>query len=119
MQVTLSEQKRQTQHFDTYRPQTMTCSSYPEISPMQTLSSLVGTPLAALLSLSRALGHGWYDEPQIPISLFREANFGHGQLQVLNATHALWTWHRNQDDLAVAADSVWLTNLSTDPACKV
>ncbi|KAK6942621.1 Calcineurin-like phosphoesterase domain, ApaH type [Dillenia turbinata] len=59
-----------------------------------------------------------YDEPQIPISVFREASFGHGQLQVMNATHALWTWHRNQDDVAVAADSVWLTNLSTDPACK-
>ncbi|KAK6944019.1 Iron/zinc purple acid phosphatase-like C-terminal domain [Dillenia turbinata] len=60
-----------------------------------------------------------YDEPQAAISVFREASFGHGQLEVMNATHALWTWHRNQDDVAVAADSVWLTNLSFDPACKV
>lgn len=30
-------------------------------------------------------------------SAFRETSFGHGILEVKNATHALWTWYRNQD----------------------
>ncbi|KAK6942622.1 Iron/zinc purple acid phosphatase-like C-terminal domain [Dillenia turbinata] len=60
-----------------------------------------------------------YDEPQASISVFREASFGHGQLEIMNATHAQWTWHRNDDDVAIAADSVWLTTLSSNPACKV
>eukprot|EP00250_Pteridium_aquilinum_P009915 c19024_g1_i1 orf=45-1793(+) len=30
-------------------------------------------------------------------SALRDSSFGHGILEVLNATHALWTWHRNQD----------------------
>ncbi|XP_051130718.1 probable purple acid phosphatase 20 isoform X2 [Andrographis paniculata] len=49
------------------------------------------------------------------ISAFREASFGHGQLWVINATHALWTWHRNDDEddnVAVASDQFWLTKLS-------
>ncbi len=29
-------------------------------------------------------------------SAFREASYGHGTLEVVNATHALWKWHRNQ-----------------------
>ncbi|KAI5078234.1 hypothetical protein GOP47_0005905 [Adiantum capillus-veneris] len=37
----------------------------------------------------------WDTQPEW--SAFREASFGHGILEVLNATHALWTWHRNQD----------------------
>ncbi|XP_077227522.1 purple acid phosphatase 23 isoform X2 [Tasmannia lanceolata] len=30
-------------------------------------------------------------------SAFRESSFGHGILEVINSTYALWTWHRNQD----------------------
>ncbi|RID49711.1 hypothetical protein BRARA_H00491 [Brassica rapa] len=30
-------------------------------------------------------------------SAFRESSFGHGILEVMNSTYALWTWHRNQD----------------------
>lgn len=30
-------------------------------------------------------------------SSFRESSFGHGILEVINSTYALWTWHRNQD----------------------
>ncbi|EXB88727.1 putative purple acid phosphatase 20 [Morus notabilis] len=60
-----------------------------------------------------------YIDPKPEISLFREASFGHGQLEVVNASHAQWTWHRNQDDEAVASDSFWLTSLSSDPACKL
>ncbi|XP_048320751.2 probable purple acid phosphatase 20 [Ziziphus jujuba] len=60
-----------------------------------------------------------YEDPQPRISVFREASFGHGQFHVVNQTHALWTWHRNQDDVSVAADSIWLNSLSSDPACKI
>ncbi|KAJ1694365.1 hypothetical protein LUZ63_011063 [Rhynchospora breviuscula] len=30
-------------------------------------------------------------------SAFRDSSFGHGILEVINSTYALWTWHRNQD----------------------
>ncbi|KAK3445590.1 hypothetical protein EUGRSUZ_A01510 [Eucalyptus grandis] len=60
-----------------------------------------------------------YINPAPPISVFREASFGHGQLEVVNATHALWTWHRNDDDEDMEADSTWWTSLSSNPACKV
>ncbi|KAK1561873.1 hypothetical protein Q3G72_002342 [Acer saccharum] len=58
-----------------------------------------------------------YIDPKPEISLFREASFGHGELEVVNATHAQWTWHRNDDDNAVESDSIWLTSLSSTPAC--
>ncbi|KAK9824390.1 hypothetical protein WJX72_009944 [[Myrmecia] bisecta] len=41
-------------------------------------------------------------------SAYREASFGHGVVDVLNATHALWTWHRNQDSTPIAADSIYI-----------
>ena len=43
-------------------------------------------------------------------SAFHSAQFGHGQLQLLNATTAAWTWHRNADDEKIVADSVTLVN---------
>ncbi|KAJ3703568.1 hypothetical protein LUZ61_007273 [Rhynchospora tenuis] len=58
-----------------------------------------------------------YQSPQPAISLFREASFGHGRFDVVNATHALWTWHRNDDDVAVVTDQVWITSLSSVPTC--
>jgi len=58
-----------------------------------------------------------YIDPQPAISAFREASFGHGRLEVVNATHALWTWHRNDDDVQVVADQVWITSLAANPAC--
>ncbi|KAJ1264754.1 hypothetical protein BS78_08G025700 [Paspalum vaginatum] len=57
-------------------------------------------------------------DPQPAISAFREASFGHGRLEVVNATHALWTWHRNDDDDPVVADQVWITSLAANPACN-
>ncbi|GAY33164.1 hypothetical protein CUMW_005980 [Citrus unshiu] len=57
--------------------------------------------------------------PQPAISVFREASFGHGQLEVVNATHAQWTWHRNDDDKPIASDSIWLRSLTSDPTCKL
>ncbi|KAK1555917.1 hypothetical protein Q3G72_033306 [Acer saccharum] len=49
-------------------------------------------------------------EPQPSYSAYREASFGHGILDIKNRTHAYFSWHRNQDGLAVEADSVWLLN---------
>lgn len=57
-----------------------------------------------------------YKNPQPNISVFREASFGHGQLRVVNASHAEWTWHRNDD---AQPDSTWITSLASDPACVV
>lgn len=37
----------------------------------------------------------WDKQPEW--SAFRESSFGHGMLEVVNSTYALWTWHRNQD----------------------
>ena len=36
--------------------------------------------------------------PQPAWSLFREPSYGHATLDLLNATHAAWAWHRNQDE---------------------
>lgn len=47
--------------------------------------------------------------PQPAWSAFREASFGHGLLDVVNATHAHWTWHRNQDGEPVVSDDAWIT----------
>ncbi|KAG7560632.1 Purple acid phosphatase N-terminal [Arabidopsis thaliana x Arabidopsis arenosa] len=60
-----------------------------------------------------------YKDPNPEISLFREANFGHGQLVVENATHAHWEWQRNDDEVSVQKDSVWLTSLLADSSCKI
>ena len=39
-------------------------------------------------------------------SAYREASFGHGILSILDATHASWTWHRDEDGERVVSDSV-------------
>ena len=38
----------------------------------------------------------------------RESSFGHGTLDVLNSTHLLWRWHRNQDALPQVADEHYI-----------
>ncbi|KAJ0810887.1 putative Acid phosphatase [Helianthus annuus] len=59
-----------------------------------------------------------YTEPQPTISEFREASFGHGQFEVVNASYAKWSWHRNQDDESVQVDSVSITSVASNPACN-
>ncbi|KAJ8752634.1 hypothetical protein K2173_005523 [Erythroxylum novogranatense] len=51
-----------------------------------------------------------FSAPQPEYSAFREASFGHAILDIKNRTHAHFTWHRNQDDKPVAADSTWVFN---------
>lgn len=53
------------------------------------------------------------------LSLFHEASFGHGRLNVLNRTHAHWSWHRNDDSDSTVRDEVWLESLSAAGACGV
>ncbi|BBH01112.1 purple acid phosphatase 18, partial [Prunus dulcis] len=52
-----------------------------------------------------------YINPSPEWSVFREASFGHGELKIVNSTHAFWTWHRNDDDEPVRSDQVWITSL--------
>lgn len=59
-----------------------------------------------------------FEDPQPKISAFREPSFGHGQLSVVNATHAMWTWHRNDNNGVVASDQVWLTSLASVSSCS-
>ncbi|CAM6091265.1 unnamed protein product [Calypogeia fissa] len=53
---------------------------------------------------------GIFTEPQPAYSAYREASFGHAELQIVNRTHAIYTWHRNEDGEKVAADSAVLLN---------
>lgn len=52
-----------------------------------------------------------YKQPPPEWSVFREASFGHGELKMVNSTHAFWSWHRNDDDEPVRSDQVWITSL--------
>ncbi|KAK4344514.1 hypothetical protein RND71_034690 [Anisodus tanguticus] len=52
-----------------------------------------------------------YKQPPPEWSVFREASFGHGELKMVNSTHAFWSWHRNEDDEPVRSDQVWITSL--------
>jgi hypothetical protein len=48
--------------------------------------------------------------PQPSWSAFRQATWGHGELQILNASVAVWTWHRNEDGEPKVADSYVIMN---------
>ncbi|CAL5017144.1 unnamed protein product [Urochloa decumbens] len=53
-----------------------------------------------------------------PLSVTREASFGHGRLRVVNATTAHWAWHRNADAESVVRDEIWLDSLAANAACR-
>uniref|UniRef100_A0ACD5TLL0 Uncharacterized protein n=1 Tax=Avena sativa TaxID=4498 RepID=A0ACD5TLL0_AVESA len=56
------------------------------------------------------------DHKSAPLSVFRQASFGHGRLTIVNEASAVWRWHCNDDDNATVADEVWLESLaSTKP----
>eukprot|EP00253_Pinus_taeda_P005420 PITA_05420 len=48
----------------------------------------------------------WDRQPEW--SAYRESSFGHGILEVQNSTHALWTWHRNQDAYGSVGDQIYI-----------
>ncbi|CAM6115969.1 unnamed protein product [Calypogeia fissa] len=56
----------------------------------------------------------WAQQPEW--SAFRDSSFGHGILEVINSTHALWTWHRNQDlyGSAKVGDQIYIVR---SPGC--
>lgn len=67
----------------------------------------------------------WDRQPEW--SAYRESSFGHGILEVQNSTHALWTWHRNQDAYGSEGDRIFivrdnkkcsLLHLSSDSATE-
>jgi hypothetical protein len=45
-------------------------------------------------------------------SAFREGSYGHGVLHLMNATHAFWAWHRNNDGDKVTRDTVMVENFA-------
>ncbi|CAH8314902.1 unnamed protein product [Eruca vesicaria subsp. sativa] len=51
-----------------------------------------------------------FTDPQPSYSAFRESSFGHALLEIKNKTHAQYTWHRNQDNEPIAADSIMMYN---------
>ncbi|KAG4971838.1 hypothetical protein JHK85_038259 [Glycine max] len=53
--------------------------------------------------------------PQPEYSAYREASFGHAILEIKNRTHAHYSWHRNEDEYAVTADSMWFFNRHWHP----
>ncbi|ESR34166.1 hypothetical protein CICLE_v10005239mg [Citrus x clementina] len=48
----------------------------------------------------------WDRQPDY--SAYRESSFGHGILEVKNETHALWSWHRNQEFYEIAGDIIYI-----------
>ncbi|CAH8356356.1 unnamed protein product [Eruca vesicaria subsp. sativa] len=58
-------------------------------------------------SNSTATGAFCWDQ-QPPYSALRESSFGHGILEMKNATWALWTWHRNQDTNSQVGDQIYI-----------
>ncbi|KAK9697991.1 hypothetical protein RND81_08G075200 [Saponaria officinalis] len=53
---------------------------------------------------------GRFRDPQPEYSAFREASYGHSTLEIMNRTHAVYTWHRNDDGKKVPVDSMTLLN---------
>ncbi|KAF7822754.1 purple acid phosphatase 2-like [Senna tora] len=54
-------------------------------------------------------------QPQPAYSAYREASFGHATFEIKNRTHAYYSWHRNQDQYSVEADSMWFSNRYWNP----
>jgi len=48
-------------------------------------------------------------------SAFREPSYGAGMLHLVNATHATFTWNRNQDGVGIVSDEAELVR---DPECR-
>ena len=49
-----------------------------------------------------------YIHPSPHWSAFREPSYGLGILNVLNSSHAVWQWHRNQDGALTVGDEVMI-----------
>ncbi|KAI4345357.1 hypothetical protein L6164_012488 [Bauhinia variegata] len=75
--------------------------------PSTTPDGFMGGSCAFNFTSGPAAGQFCWDR-QPDYSAFRESSFGHGILEVKNETHALWTWHRNQDFYDSAGDQIYI-----------
>nr|XP_043625002.1 purple acid phosphatase 15 [Erigeron canadensis] len=75
--------------------------------PASTPDSFMGGFCATNFTSGPAAGNFCWDH-QPEYSAYRESSFGHGILEVKNETHALWTWHRNQDMYDEAGDQIFI-----------
>eukprot|EP00051_Salpingoeca_urceolata_P011373 m.140795 g.140795 ORF g.140795 m.140795 type:complete len:450 (-) comp17094_c1_seq1:30-1379(-) len=57
---------------------------------------------------------GYFPKPDW--SVYREAVFGHGRLELYNSTHAHWAWHRAADSVKTIGDDVWFVKNSFVPS---
>lgn len=49
-----------------------------------------------------------YYTPAPVWSAFRQAEYGHGELRVLNTTHVHWSWQRDPDSESMKSDEVYI-----------
>ncbi|KAK9146003.1 hypothetical protein Sjap_005906 [Stephania japonica] len=75
--------------------------------PSTTPDEIMGGFCAYNFTSGPANGQFCWDR-QPDYSAYRESSFGHGILEVKNDTHALWTWHRNQDLYETAGDQIYI-----------
>ncbi|KAF8394095.1 hypothetical protein HHK36_020300 [Tetracentron sinense] len=75
--------------------------------PSSTPDKYMGGFCAMNFTSGAAAGKFCWDQ-QPDYSAYRESSFGHGILEVINETHALWTWHRNQDLYNSAGDQIYI-----------
>lgn len=61
------------------------------------------------------LASSWIS-PQPAYSAFRQASYGHGELTILNATVAHWTWHQNPDLEPTIADELYIVRGASEEA---
>nr|XP_010929806.1 purple acid phosphatase 15 isoform X1 [Elaeis guineensis] len=75
--------------------------------PLSTHDKHLGGFCATNFTSGPAAGKFCWDR-QPEYSAYRESSFGHGILEVMNETHALWTWHRNQDLYNSTGDAIYV-----------
>lgn len=52
--------------------------------------------------------------PQPSWSVFRQASYGFGELQIVNNTYLSWEWHQNKDLVPTIADSFVINKANKD-----
>ena len=45
---------------------------------------------------------------ETPMSAYRMATYGHGEITLYNSTHAFWAWHTNPDLEPTVEDPTWI-----------
>ena len=82
--------------------------SHPVVNNGKVMPDGQGTVWLNIGDAGAALYTSWLPTPSW--SAVHSAVFGHGQLQIVNSSAALWTWHRNQDNEKIVADSTTIVN---------